>query len=58
MPEQEANPPAPEDNEKATPPQVYQLEEWLGGQKEVMIEYAGKRYRLRVTDRGRLILTK
>lgn len=33
-------------------------DELFGGGKELVIEHAGEEYRLRVTSKGRLILTK
>lgn len=32
--------------------------ELMAGQKELLIEHAGEEYRLRITSKGKLILTK
>ena len=39
-------------------PLVYQSEELLANRREVLIEHEGQMYRLRVTAKGRLYLTK
>ena len=33
-------------------------DELLGGQRELVIEHSGEEYRLRITSKGKLILTK
>lgn len=40
------------------PPPSYTTQELFRGSREVWIEHDGLRYRLRITSRGRLILTK
>jgi hemin uptake protein HemP len=40
------------------PPRVVHAEELFLGAKEIWIEHAGRRYRLRVTRRNKLILQK
>jgi hemin uptake protein HemP len=37
---------------------VFDVQELLGGGKEVIILHAGERYRLRITANDKLILTK
>ncbi len=39
-------------------PKVYQAEALFDGSREVWIELEGVRYRLRITQRGKLILQK
>ncbi|MCS6866230.1 MAG: hemin uptake protein HemP [Gemmataceae bacterium] len=39
-------------------PRVVNAEELFAGEREVWIEWAGVRYRLRITRRGKLILQK
>lgn len=39
-------------------PRVLDARQLFCGEREILIEHAGVRYRLRVTRRGRLILTK
>ena len=46
-----------EDNERI-PPKAIKAELLLQGAREVWIEHAGVRYRLRVTRRNKLILQK
>jgi hemin uptake protein HemP len=43
---------------EAPAPRVLDARQLFGSDKEVVIEHAGVRYRLRLTRRGRLILTK
>lgn len=52
--EKEEHTPEPEEQH----PIVYASAELLKGRKEVWIEHEGEMYRLRITARGRLILTK
>jgi hemin uptake protein HemP len=40
------------------PPPTYTTQQLFRGSREVWIEHEGQRYRLRITTRGRLILTK
>jgi hemin uptake protein HemP len=49
-----------EDKDMGRPrePRVLDAQQLLAGEKEVRILHAGVPYRLRVTRRGRLILTK
>ena len=42
----------------ACPPMVLDARRLLQGQREVIIEHAGVRYRLRLTRRNKLILQK
>lgn len=42
----------------APAPRVVAAQEVLRGQREVVIEHDGVRYRLRLTRRGKLLLTK
>lgn len=44
--------------EKTTPPPVLRAEELFQGKREICIEHEGKRYRLRITRRNKLILQK
>lgn len=44
--------------EKAAPPPVLRAEELFQGHREICIEHDGKRYRLRITRRNKLILQK
>jgi hemin uptake protein HemP len=44
--------------EQEAPVRTIRVEELLAGRQEVWIEHNGARYLLRVTRRGRLILTK
>ena len=53
-PDTGAQQPAP----AALPPLVLSSEELFQGRRELMIEHGGEMYRLRITSRGRLILTK
>jgi hemin uptake protein HemP len=39
-------------------PKVIRAEELFGGTREIWIDLAGVRYRLRITKRGKLILQK
>ena len=51
--------PYPDDREvPADRPPIYSSDELFRGQKEAWIEHGGEMYRLRVTSRGNLILTK
>jgi hemin uptake protein HemP len=51
--------PAERDDADAPPPAIrLDAEQLFAGQRELWIEYRGERYRLRITRRGRLILTK
>ena len=36
----------------------FSSDELLGGQRELVIEHSGEEYRLRITSKGKLILTK
>ena len=55
---------APEEGDLPTgpdasdPPQTVRSEELLKGRRELWIEHEGQLYRLRVTSRGKLYLTK
>ena len=40
------------------PPPVLDARQLFGGQREVLIDHDGVRYRLRITRRGKLILQK
>jgi hemin uptake protein HemP len=42
----------------APPPVRYAVTELLRGEREAVLEHGGAEYRLRVTSKGRLILTK
>ena len=39
-------------------PAVLEAETLFGGSREIVIVHAGQRYRLRITQNGKLILTK
>lgn len=41
-----------------TPPTILRAEELFQGSREICIEHDGKRYRLRITRRNKLILQK
>lgn len=44
---------------EATPsPRILRAEEFFQGKREIWIEHDGKRYRLRITRRNKLILQK
>jgi hemin uptake protein HemP len=58
MVESSERPERPKDPEPAQPPAVIDAGKLFQGSREVWIEYAGVRYRLRITRRGRLILQK
>lgn len=45
-------------NESKRPVRQLTAAEIFAGSKEVIIEHAGQRYRLRITRSGKLILTK
>jgi hemin uptake protein HemP len=45
-------------NVQATPPARISSRQILGGRREIEIEHEGTLYRLRVTQAGKLILTK
>jgi hemin uptake protein HemP len=40
------------------PPATFTSEELFRGTREIWIEHGGEQYRLRITSRGKLILTK
>ncbi|MFP5505862.1 MAG: hemin uptake protein HemP [Gammaproteobacteria bacterium] len=42
----------------ANPPRVFTTRELLGEQRQIRIEHQGECYVLRITSRGKLILTK
>ncbi len=44
--------------ESSSPPKVIPAEKLFEGEREVIIEHEGERYRLRITRRGKLILQK
>jgi hemin uptake protein HemP len=46
------------ENEAARSPLVLQAKELFHDQREIWIEHDGKRYRLRITRRNKLILQK
>ena len=50
-----APPPAPP---SAARPAIFRTEELFGAAQEIWIEHAGEMYRLRITSRGKLLLTK
>jgi hemin uptake protein HemP len=56
-PEKSPPPPSTETSKVAQTP-VIDLRELLGGAREAIILHAGERYRLRVTAKSKLILTK
>jgi hemin uptake protein HemP len=43
---------------RSDPPHTISSEELLQGRRELFIEHEGQTYRLRVTSRGKLYLTK
>jgi hemin uptake protein HemP len=52
-----------DDNSKRTPPpnpkaRRLKVSELLAGQREAILEHDGQDYRLRITNNGKLILTK
>ncbi len=58
---EQSNEPADQKDEpkgQETPRRVVEARQLLGGENEVWIEHGGVLYRLRLTRRGRLILTK
>jgi hemin uptake protein HemP len=60
MSDNSAKPPPSAASEARNPPQtpVIDLRELLAGGREAIIIHAGERYRLRVTAKDKLILTK
>ena len=54
----EKQPPEQAGEDRSVEARVVPAEQILGEDREVWIEYHGVRYLLRVTRRGRLILTK
>jgi hemin uptake protein HemP len=44
--------------ERSTEPRIIDAEQLFRGEREVWIEHAGVRYRLRITRRNKLILQK
>ncbi len=50
--------PAPRPEKPQQPAQVVSSQELFGGCREIFIEHAGVRYRLRITRRNKLILQK
>lgn len=59
--ENEPTPPdesASADEQPASPPKVIPAGELFGDAREVLIEFHGERYRLRITRRNKLILQK
>lgn len=44
--------------EATAPPPILHAEELFRGHREICIEHEGKRYRLRITRRNKLILQK
>jgi hemin uptake protein HemP len=51
-------PPAPEPAPSKTEPPRVAVRTLLAGRSEVILEHNGEDYRLRITSRGKLILTK
>lgn len=45
-------------DETSEPAKVVSTEELFAGQREICIEHAGEKYRLRITRRNKLILQK
>ena len=45
-------------NPSAAAPAIFDAQRLLQGQREIIIEHAGVRYRLRLTRRNKLILQK
>ena len=59
MPDDADRPTPPnEDEPRAEAPPIWDATILFGSAREVWIEHHGERYRLRITRRGRLILTK
>jgi len=52
------NQPPPAAPAPAVPPRIVSAQAVFRGQREVVIEHDGVRYRLRLTRRGKLLLTK
>ena len=53
------NPPeTPAEGTTPGEPRVWTADQLFAGVREVVIDHGGERYRLRITRRGRLILTK
>jgi hemin uptake protein HemP len=50
--------PEPVASNRSDPPHTISSEELLQGRRELWIEHEGQMYRLRVTSRGKLYLTK
>lgn len=44
--------------EKRSGPTRYLVSELMGGEREVILEHRGQDYRLRITEAGKLILSK
>ena len=49
---------APSPPPGATRPAIFRTEDLFGSAQEIWIEHAGEMYRLRITSRGKLLLTK
>jgi hemin uptake protein HemP len=50
--------PAPLSDAVSPRPTIFRSEELFGGAQEIWIEHGGEMYRLRITSRGKLLLTK
>ena len=48
----------PPQGESENPPKVVSTQELFAGEREICIEHAGEKYRLRITRRNKLILQK
>jgi hemin uptake protein HemP len=57
-PIQPAAPPLPASSEPILLPTTFDASQLFAGQREIWIEHAGVRYRLRITRRNKLILQK
>jgi hemin uptake protein HemP len=56
QPEHQEKPAPPPQTQPALP--VIAAEQLFKGEREIFIDHAGERYRLRITRRGKLILQK
>jgi hemin uptake protein HemP len=56
--QQPADEPAREPDRTPTPRKVISAQDLFAGEREIQIEHAGERYRLRITRRNKLVLQK
>lgn len=48
----------PSTTERRSGPTRYRVSDLMGGEREVILEHRGQDYRLRITEAGKLILSK